>query len=60
MSLIEPGLVPRSRHVVRKSSADEECAFTRWDEKAGLQRDAIRSQCLTCSRHKKETGDEED
>ena len=27
--------------------------LTRWDEKAGLQRDAIRSQCLTCSRHKK-------
>jgi hypothetical protein len=23
------------------------------DEKAGLLRDAIRSQCLTCSRHKK-------
>ena len=35
--------------------------FTRWDEKAGLQRDAIRSQCSTCSRHnEKETGDEED
>jgi hypothetical protein len=32
----------------------------RWDEKAGLQRDAISSQCSTCSRHKKETGDEED
>ena len=31
----------------------ETTAFTRWDEKAGLQRDAIRSQCLTCSRHKK-------
>jgi hypothetical protein len=31
--------------------------FIRWDEKAGLQRDAIRSQCSTCSRHKeKETG----
>jgi hypothetical protein len=29
-------------------------------EKAGLHRDAIRSQCSTCSRHKKETGDEED
>ena len=25
----------------------------RWDEKAGLQRDAIRSQCSTCSKHKK-------
>jgi hypothetical protein len=24
----------------------------RRDEKAGLQRDAIRSQCSTCSRHK--------
>jgi hypothetical protein len=33
----------------------------RWDEKAGLQRDAIRSQCSTCSRHKeKETGCEKD
>src|SRR5277367_3414387 len=28
-------------------------ALIRWDEKAGLQRDAIRSQCSTCSRHKK-------
>jgi hypothetical protein len=28
-------------------------AFIGWDEKAGLLRDAIRSQCLTCSRHKK-------
>src|SRR5271156_3098022 len=27
--------------------------LTRWDEKTGLQRDAIRSQCSTCSRHKK-------
>jgi hypothetical protein len=35
--------------------------FLRWDEKAGLQRDAIRSQCSTCSRHKeKETGYEKD
>jgi hypothetical protein len=35
--------------------------FHRWDEKAGLQRDAIRSQCSTCSRHKeKETGYEKD
>ena len=35
--------------------------FTRWDEKAGLLRDAIRSQCSTCSRHKeKETGNAED
>jgi hypothetical protein len=33
----------------------------RWDEKAGLLRDAIRSQCSTCSRHKeKETGYEKD
>jgi hypothetical protein len=31
------------------------------DEKAGLPRDAIRSQCSTCSRHnEKETGNEED
>src|SRR5229473_2060633 len=35
--------------------------FLRWDEKAGLRRDAIRSQCSTCSRHKeKETGYEKD
>jgi hypothetical protein len=35
--------------------------FIRWDEKAGLRRDAIRSQCSTCSRHKeKETGYEKD
>jgi hypothetical protein len=32
----------------------------RWDEKAGLQRDAIRSQCTTRSRRKKETGNEKD
>src|ERR1700722_9455763 len=35
--------------------------FHRWDEKTGLQRDAIRSQCSACSRHKeKETGYEKD
>ena len=27
--------------------------FHRWDEKAGLQRDAIRSHCSTCSRARK-------
>jgi hypothetical protein len=33
----------------------------RWNEKAGLPRDAIRSQCSTCSKHKeKETGNAED
>jgi hypothetical protein len=33
----------------------------RWDEKAGLPRDAIRSQCSTCSRHnEKETGNEKE
>jgi hypothetical protein len=36
-------------------------ASIRWNEKAGLPRDAIRSQCSTCSRHKeKETGYEKD
>jgi hypothetical protein len=35
-------------------------ALIRWDEKAGLQRDAIRSQCTTRSRRKKETGNEKD
>src|SRR6516225_5073819 len=35
--------------------------FIRWDEKAGLPRDAIRSQCSTCSKHnEKETGNAED
>jgi hypothetical protein len=35
--------------------------FIRWDEKAGLRRDAIRSQRLTRSRRNgKETGYEED
>src|ERR1700680_171035 len=43
-----PGNIPRT-------------PFLRWDEKAGLRRDAIRSQCSTCSRHKeKETGYEKD
>src|SRR5271155_934264 len=32
----------------------------RWDEKAGLQRDAIRSHETTRSRRKKETGNEEE
>jgi hypothetical protein len=33
----------------------------RWDEKAGLRRDAIRSQCSTRSkRNEKETGYEKD
>jgi hypothetical protein len=54
---------------VRKFPAEGEVFFLtfpfielhRWDEKAGLQRDAIRSQCSTCSRHKeKETGYEKD
>jgi hypothetical protein len=36
-------------------------ALHRWDEKAGLPRDAIRSQCSTRSwRKEKETGYEED
>ena len=37
----------------KRSSSTYTFKLTRWDEKAGLQRDAIRSQCLTCSRHKK-------
>ena len=31
----------------------------RW-EKAGLPRDAVRSQCWTCSKHEKKTGNEKD
>jgi hypothetical protein len=39
----------------------EPAPYLRWDDKAGLRRDAIRSQCSTCSKHKeKETGYEED
>jgi len=35
--------------------------YQRWDEKAGLPRDAIRSQCSTCSKHnEKETGNARD
>jgi hypothetical protein len=53
---------------VRKNPATGEIFFltfpfielTRWDEKAGLPRDAISSQCSTRSwRNEKETGDEE-
>ena len=39
----------------------EPASFIRWDEKAGLRRDAIRSQRLTRSRRNgKETGYDED
>ena len=49
------------RHVGNPDSQLTIIPFIRWDEKAGLQRDAIRSQGSTCSRHKeKETGYEKD
>src|SRR6266550_712240 len=52
-------VLPRTFSQMRAS--DKTLTFIRWDEKAGLQRDAIRSQCSTCSRHKeKETGYEKD
>jgi|ERR1700722_12462056 len=65
---LEPSLPNHSGWKARKHPAVAKYFFltfpfielTRWDEKAGLQRDAIRSQCSTCSRHKKETGNEED
>src|SRR5467141_4519520 len=41
------------RHVGNSDSQLTITPFIRWDEKAGLQRDAIRSQCSTCLRHKK-------
>jgi len=54
------GLLLTSRQVFTNSSVNT-TALGRWDEKAGLPRDAIRSQCSTCSRHKeKETGNAED
>jgi hypothetical protein len=34
--------------------------FTRWDEKTGLQRDAISSQCSTCEAQKRTPANEED
>jgi hypothetical protein len=43
------------------NSTDSRRFVNQGDEKAGLLRDAIRSQCSTCSRHnKKETGNEKD
>jgi hypothetical protein len=58
----------QSAHLSPDESRNRSCGFwadfhfsgnlvTRWDEKAGLPRDAIRSQGSTCSRHnEKETG----
>src|SRR6267142_2147992 len=46
----EEKLQPQGRFFLLTSTFIE---LTRWDEKAGLQRDAIRSQCSTCLRHKK-------
>ena len=44
-----------------KNSAFHGAPLGRWDEKAGLPRDAIRSQCSTCLKHKeKETGNARD
>src|SRR5215469_651970 len=40
------GLTPAVDH--RSFTAHTVMRFTRWDEKAGLPRDAIRSQCSTC------------
>jgi hypothetical protein len=45
----------------RRISPTPEKSFLRWDDKAGLRRDAIRSQWSTRSkRNRKETGYEED
>jgi hypothetical protein len=46
------GSVPRSLQI-RFATKWTLSMLIRWNEKAGLQRDAIRSQCSTCSRHKK-------
>jgi hypothetical protein len=55
------GSIVRSTDYMVLHRPVELAPFHRWDEKAGLQRDAIRSQCSTCSRHKeKETGCEKD
>jgi hypothetical protein len=44
---------PESRDVASVNTA----ALGRWDEQAGIPRDAIRSECSTCLKHKeKETG----
>ena len=45
--------VQRAEILSRQGQSFEVSYRCRWDEKAGLQRDAIRSQCSTCSRHKK-------
>jgi hypothetical protein len=51
--LSECGILPKG--------GSDHIPFIRWDEKAGLRRDAIRSQRLTRSRRNgKETGYEED
>ena len=50
-----------SRHVETRDSQLTIRPFIRWDEKAGLRRDAIRSQWSTRSkRNRKETGYEKD
>jgi hypothetical protein len=61
-------LLPGVGWTARKNPAVAEVFFSltplieliRWDEKAGLQRDAIRSHETTRSRRKKETGNEEE
>jgi hypothetical protein len=60
---------PNSRLSYRRPFGQPSLEGSRWpdrfyvpgDEKAGLLRDAIRSQCSTCSKHnEKETGNEKD
>ena len=59
----EISLVDSSKKTLSKCCVDplRPPPFLKWDEKAGLRRDAIRSQRLTRSRRNgKETGYEED
>jgi hypothetical protein len=52
-------VICRKSEMLRLVRTSAIASFTRWNEKAGLPRDAIRSQCSTCSRHnEKETGNE--
>ena len=58
-SLLKCGLTPRVQVLHRP--IENRHPFLRWDEKAGLRRDAIRSQWSTRSkRNRKETGYEKD
>jgi hypothetical protein len=52
LDLAAPDRGDRTTRVIFIRFRGPQALKDRW-EKAGLQRDAIRSQCSTCSRHKK-------